>query len=357
MSKIGIVGAGAWGTALAAAMVRAGNEVVIQALEPEVAEAINKRHENPIYLPGVALDASIRATTKLAAAIDAEMVLLVAPAQYMRAVGEAAGPDWRPGVPAVICAKGIERDSCALMSEVIAELAELHGEPGSVEIEISVPGGAEMALKTWNPRLGIAGGISILGTTGVVIPYSCSAWIHSIHSGIDVARATGLSHVAGCTGSTSERAVQTLYGMIDGAMLDMGDFAGGMLKYLRRNPIPKLTIGGGFGKLSKLARGHLDLHSGRSQVDFDWLAEEAVRAGAAGGLSGELAGRMRGANTANEILALAREAGIPLAGRVAALARETAGKVLEGEPIEVEVLIFDREGGLAGRCGFGGDIS
>jgi len=218
-----------------------------------------------------------------------------------------------------------------------------------------------MALKTWNPRLGIAGGISILGTTGVVIPYSCSAWIHSIHSGIDVARATGLSHVAGCTGSTSERAVQALYGLIDGAMLDMGDFAGGMLKYLRRNPIPKLTIGGGFGKLSKLARGHLDLHSGRSQVDFDWLAEEAGRAAAAGelagGLSRELAGRMRGANTANEILALAREAGIPLAGRVAALARETAGKVLEGEPIEVEVLIFDREGSLAGRCGFGGDIS
>ena len=275
--------------------------------------------------------------------------------------GEGVGTVTKPGLPVGVGEPAINPVPRRMMSEVIAELAELHGEPGSVEIEISVPGGAEMALKTWNPRLGIAGGISILGTTGVVIPYSCSAWIHSIHSGIDVARATGLSHVAGCTGSTSERAVQTLYGMIDGAMLDMGDFAGGMLKYLRRNPIPKLTIGGGFGKLSKLARGHLDLHSGRSQVDFDWLAEEAGRAAAAGelagGLSRELAGRMRGANTANEILALAREAGIPLAGRVAALARETAGKVLEGEPIEVEVLIFDREGGLAGRCGFGGDIS
>ena len=266
--------------------------------------------------------------------------------------GEGVGTVTKPGLPVGVGEPAINPVPRRMMSEVIAELAERHGEPGSVEIEISVPGGAEMALKTWNPRLGIAGGISILGTTGVVIPYSCSAWIHSIHSGIDVARATGLSHVAGCTGSTSERAVQTLYGMIDGAMLDMGDFAGGMLKYLRRNPIPKLTIGGGFGKLSKLARGHLDLHSGRSQVDFDWLAEEAVRAGAAG----ELADRMRGANTANEILALAREAGIPLAGRVAALARETAGKVLEGESIEVEVLIFDREGGLAGRCGFGGDI-
>ncbi|MFP6736540.1 MAG: NAD(P)H-dependent glycerol-3-phosphate dehydrogenase [Rhodospirillales bacterium] len=151
MSKIGIVGAGAWGTALAAAMVRAGNEVVIQALEPEVAEAINKRHENPIYLPGVALDASIHATTKLAAAIDAEMVLLVAPAQYMRAVGEAAAPDWRPGVPAVICAKGIERDSCALMSEVIAEAipgvaaAVLSGPTFAAEVAIDLPTAVTLA--------------------------------------------------------------------------------------------------------------------------------------------------------------------------------------------------------------------
>jgi glycerol-3-phosphate dehydrogenase (NAD(P)+) len=151
MSKIGIVGAGAWGTALAAAMVRAGNEVVIQALEPEVAEAINKRHENPIYLPGVALDASIRATTKLAAAIDAEMVLLVAPAQYMRAVGEAAAPDWRPGVPAVICAKGIERDSCALMSEAIAEAipgvaaAVLSGPTFAAEVAIDLPTAVTLA--------------------------------------------------------------------------------------------------------------------------------------------------------------------------------------------------------------------
>ena len=151
MSKIGIVGAGAWGTALAAAMVRAGNEVVIQALEPEVAEAINKRHENPIYLPGVALDASIHATTKLAAAIDAEMVLLVVPAQYMRAVGEAAAPDWRPGVPAVICAKGIERDSCALMSEVIAEAipgvaaAVLSGPTFAAEVAIDLPTAVTLA--------------------------------------------------------------------------------------------------------------------------------------------------------------------------------------------------------------------
>ena len=83
--------------------------------------------------------------------------------------------------------------------------------PADVEITIAVPGGEELAKHTWNPRLGIVGGLSILGTTGIVHPYSCSAWIASIHRGIDVARANGLEHVAACTGSTSEAGVQRLY--------------------------------------------------------------------------------------------------------------------------------------------------
>ena len=167
-----------------------------------------------------------------------------------------------------------------------------------------------MAEKTWNPRLGIVGGISILGTTGVVIPYSCSAWIHSIHRGIDVAVAAGYDHVAGCTGSTSERAVQALYGLPDTAMLDMGDFAGGLLKYLRRHPLPRLTIGGGFGKLSKLAAGHMDLHSGRSQVDMARLAGWVRDLG--GGP--DLVREAEGANTASQVLQAAAAAGLA-AGR------------------------------------------
>ena len=102
-----------------------------------------------------------------------------------------------------------------------------------------MPGGEELAKKTWNPRLGIVGGISILGTTGIVVPFSCAAWIHSIHSGIDVARAAGLPHVAGSTGNASEDAVRRRYGLPDIALLDMGDFAGGLLKYLREHPMPK----------------------------------------------------------------------------------------------------------------------
>src|SRR5690606_35483592 len=146
---------------------------------------------------------------------------------------------------------------------------------GDAEITISVEHGEALARKTWNPRLGILGGLSILGTTGIVVPYSCSAWIASIHCGIDVARAAGLTPVAGATGNTSEQAVQRLHNLPEIALLDMGDFVGGLLKYLRSHPVPRVTIAGGPGKMTKLAQGLLDLHSKRGSVDLPVLARLA----------------------------------------------------------------------------------
>ena len=105
---------------------------------------------------------------------------------------------------------------------------------GDVEIEISIPDGEALAQKTWNPRLGIVGGLSILGTTGIVHPFSCAAWIASIHRGVDVARAMGLTHIAGCTGSTSEDAVRAHFNLPLEAMMDMGDFAGGLSEICAR---------------------------------------------------------------------------------------------------------------------------
>ncbi len=259
--------------------------------------------------------------------------------------GPGVGTVTKPGLPLPVGEPAINPKPREMMRAVVAELAAAHGEAGDVEIEISIPGGAELARKTWNPRLGIEGGLSVLGTTGVVVPFSCSAWIHSIHRGIDVARANGFDHVAACTGSTSEAAVQALYGLPESALLDMGDFAGGLLKYLRRHPLPRLSLGGGFAKLAKLAAGHLDLHSGRSQVDFDVLAELLAELGGDEALDA----RARGANTASEILTLAEAAGLPLADAVAARARATALEVLAGET-EVEVLVVDRQGRLVGRA-------
>ena len=166
-----------------------------------------------------------------------------------------------------------------MISDAIAEVAAAAGRAADAEVEIAIPGGEALAAKTLNGRLGIVGGLSILGTTGIVVPYSCSAWIHSIHRGIDVARAAGLTHIAGATGSSSEAAAQKLYDLPEVALIDMGDFVGGMLKYLRIHPVPRVTIAGGVAKITKLAQGLTDLHSKRGVVDRALLATLAQAAG------------------------------------------------------------------------------
>ena len=258
--------------------------------------------------------------------------------------GPGVGTVTRPGLPVAVGEPAINPVPRRMMREAVAEVADAHEAPGDVIVEVGVRDGERLAERTWNPRLGIVGGLSILGTTGIVIPYSCSAWIHSIHSGVDVARAVGLPHVAGCTGSTSEEAVQRLYGLPLEAMIDMGDFAGGLLKYLRRHPVPRVTVGGGFGKISKLADGHLDLHSARSQVDCARLAERAAGLGA----DAAPCRRIGAANTAGEALGVARKAGIPLGRAVADAARETALGVVRGAA-DIDVVIVDRSGEIVAR--------
>lgn len=262
--------------------------------------------------------------------------------------GKGVGTVTLPGLPLPPGEPAINPVPRQIMRAAVETVTAANGRRADVIIEVSVRDGEALARKTWNPRLGIVGGLSILGTTGIVIPYSCSAWIHSIHRGIDVARASGIEHVAGCTGSTSEAAVKALYRLPANALLDMGDFAGGLLKYLRRQPLPRLTIGGGFAKLSKLALGFADLHSGRSQVDFDEMAGWLESLGAPVGLIEAC----KGANTANQVLELSQQHGIALGDSVASKAREQALAMLDGAT-QVEVLVFDRLGVLVGRAGFG----
>ncbi|GAA4667882.1 cobalt-precorrin-5B (C(1))-methyltransferase [Amycolatopsis dongchuanensis] len=254
--------------------------------------------------------------------------------------GEGVGTVTRPGLPLAVGEPAINPVPRRLMTEAVQRVAAEHGGSGDVVVEISIPDGEEIARQTWNPRLGIVGGLSVLGTTGVVVPYSCSAWIDSIRRGVDVARAMGHEHVAGATGSTSERVVAELYGLPESALLDMGDFAGAVLKYLRRHPVPRLTLGGGFAKFSKLAAGHLDLHSKRSQVDLRLLASLAPAVG----------DEILAANTALHALELAQAAGLPLGDLVAAKAREVAVEVLGPAPVAVDVVVIDRAGTIVGRA-------
>src|ERR1700729_880290 len=231
--------------------------------------------------------------------------------------GEGVGTVTRAGLPIPPGEPAINPVPRRMIHDAIAEVAAATSRAADAEVEISIPGGEALAAKTLNGRLGIVGGLSILGTTGIVEPYSCSAWIHSIHSGIEVARAAGLSHIAGATGSNSEAAVQKLYGLPEIALIDMGDFVGGMLKYLRRHPVPRVTIAGGVAKMTKLAQGFTDLHSKRGAVD---LVELANVVAAAGG-SAPLCQRIVSANTAAEAFALAADQGIALGDAVALAAQ------------------------------------
>ena len=263
------------------------------------------------------------------------------------AAGEGVGTVTRPGLPLAVGEPAINPAPRAMIGAALADLAAAHGAPPpDLCVTLAIPGGERLAEKTMNARLGIVGGLSVLGTTGVVVPYSCASWVHAIQRGIDVARAAGLRHVAAATGATSERAVQRLYALPDHALIDMGDFAGATLKYLRRHPLERLTLAGGFAKMAKLAAGALDLHSGKSRVDPALLVELLAAAGA----DGATLAAARACDSAGALLAAAGAAAPGLAAGVARRAREVALATLSGATA-VEVAVVDRGGEFLARVG------
>ena len=279
----------------------------------------------------------------------AEVVASVAPGERGQGVRFIAGPGvgrvTRPGLALAVGEPAINPGPRAMMESAIGALARRFGGAGDVQITVSIPDGERLARKTMNGRLGILGGLSILGTTGVVIPYSCASWIHSIQRGVDVAIAGGHKHVAAATGASSEAAVRKLTGLPDVALIDMGDFAGGLLKYLRKRPVERLTIAGGVGKMTKLAQGAMDLHSSRSRVDMADLALMLESLGA----PQAAVERARKANTAAEVLADAEVTGRALGDLIARRAREAAMATLSGGTA-IEIAVFDRDGNLVGHA-------
>ena len=230
------------------------------------------------------------------------------PGQGLRFLaGVGVGMVTKPGLPIPVGEPAINPVPRQMITGVIEAASERFGQALDLDVTISVPNG----------------------------PFSCAAWIASIHRGIDVARATGLTHVAGCTGATSETTVQELYNLSEGAMIDMGDFAGGMLKYLARHPVDRVTIGGGIGKLTKLAQGARDLHSGRSQVDFDllaeWLGDEDVR----------------GMNTALQAF---EKHGECMSQMIADRALDQVRFFLRDAPCVPDVVVIDRKGAVIARA-------
>ncbi|MFK3972366.1 cobalt-precorrin-5B (C(1))-methyltransferase [Pseudomonas sp. NPDC087358] len=260
--------------------------------------------------------------------------------------GPGVGTVTRPGLVLGVGEPAINPVPRRMMTEHMTRLAAQSGYDGGFEITVCVDKGEELALKTMNPRLGILGGLSILGTSGIVRPFSCAAYIASIHQGIDVAKTNGYLHIAACTGNASEDTMRSVYNLPDIALIEMGDFVGAVLKHLRKVPVDKLSLCGGFGKISKLAAGHMDLHSRHSSINLEQLAQWAADVGA----DADLQQSIREANTSQQALAMAAAQGVALGDAVCQHALDFARSVVPAQ-VQVEVFAIDRQGGVVGRAG------
>lgn len=279
------------------------------------------------------------------ATVFAEVSLNKQPGVYFHAA-KGVGTVTRDGLALAKGEPAINPVPRKMMTFHLNQLATEQNYSGGFDVFIGVEGGEDLALKTMNPRLGILGGLSILGTTGIVRPFSCAAYIASIHQGIDVAYTNDVQHIAACTGSTSEAfAIKQYPDIPEMGLIEMADFAGAVLKHVKHSPVAKLSIVGGFGKLTKLAAGHLDLHSRASSIDFQFLAEQAKHVGA----EDNLIASILNSNTSLEALKLCQQANIPFANRICELARNKAKSILP-ETTQVEVWAISKKGDMVGHA-------
>ena len=277
------------------------------------------------------------------ATVFAEVSLSSQPGVRFHAA-EGVGTITRKGLCLAVGEPAINPVPRQMITEHLVQLARKETFQGGFEVHIGIVDGESIARKTMNGRLGIVGGLSVLGTTGIVRPFSCSAYIASIHNSIDVAHANGLDHIAASTGSTSEQYIQRQLHLQDMALVEMGDFSGAVLKYLRKVPMKKLSICGGFGKMTKMAAGHRSLHSKDSSIDFGFLADQAQQLGAAS----DVTRAVKEANTSLEALDYCQSDGIPLADRISRLAQHTALQVVRHQ-LAIDVYCVDRTGHCVGN--------
>ncbi len=260
--------------------------------------------------------------------------------------GEGVGIVTLPGLGLEVGGAAINPVPRQMILGAVGEVAAGIPEGRGLTVEISVPGGAELAKKTLNPRLGIVGGISILGTSGIVKPYSTASWRASVEQAVDVAAANEQSHLVLATGSRSEKFAMKHVPLPEIAFVEMGIFTGKALRRCVQKGIRKASLAGMVGKFAKLALGHFQTHVAGNQVDPAFLAELARGCGA----TQELVGEIRKANTARHVQELIQRAGLDcffqaLCEQVA----ERSWQYVNGK-LEVEAILFDFDGTVLGRA-------
>ncbi|MBI4715833.1 MAG: cobalt-precorrin-5B (C(1))-methyltransferase [Nitrospirae bacterium] len=263
--------------------------------------------------------------------------------------GEGVGVVTRPGLGLPVGVPDITRVPRQMMTRMVQEMAGDHLKKGGVRIVLSIPGGEERARKTELLRLGVVGGLAILGTTGIVKPYSTAAYRAGIRVAVRAAAAQGFRRLVITTGGMSERFARKWIDLPEGAFIQMGDFVGHTLRACVREEIEKVTISGMIGKLSKMAQGTMQTHAAGSEVDMGFLAGLAAMSGAAPAVLEEI----RRANTARQAAEIAVSEGVPgffelLCHKVCEAARRHVK-----DQLIVECLLTDFEGGVQGRACLG----
>lgn len=212
--------------------------------------------------------------------------------------GIGVGRVTKPGLPVAVGEAAINPVPRKMIHSTVQDVLDDFQITRGVNVVISVPDGEEIAKKTLNGRLGILGGISILGTRGTVVPFSSSAYMASIVQAISVARAAGCDHVVVTTGGRSEKFGMAEYPALpEEAFIEMGDFVGFTLKHCKRLGIKRVSLVGMMGKFSKVAQGVMMVHSKSAAIDFNFLAQLATDIGA----DEEIVEQVRAANTASQV--------------------------------------------------------
>ena len=218
--------------------------------------------------------------------------------------GKGVGKVTRPGLPVSVGESAINPAPLKQIKDAVLEGLKETGLSGSVSVIIEVAKGEKIAKKTLNPRLGIIGGISILGTRGTVKPFSNSAYRDTIASAMDVAKAAGLSRIALSTGGKSERFLKERRpDLSELSLVQVADFFSFSLKEANKRGFKDILYSCFFGKLVKMAQGNPYTHARKSEIDFKALSDWCL----AGGMNKDEAVKITGANTAREALGLISE--------------------------------------------------
>lgn len=260
--------------------------------------------------------------------------------------GKGVGRVTKPGLGLEIGKAAINPTPLKMLEQAVREVAGHELEKQGVDVVISVPNGEEIAKKTDNPRLGILGGISILGTTGLVLPYSTASFAASIRQGLDVATAMGADTVLLTTGGRSEDFAKELFKLPDHCFIQMGDFAGYSIKQCaNKMTIRQVIIAGFIGKLTKMAMGIKQTHVAGSHIDMEFMARLAAECEAPPNVVEEIGS----ANTARHVSEIIKKNNIiSYYDHVCKRVSEQMHEHAKGK-LQIEVVLFEFDGTVIGR--------